>query len=334
MTTIRHILTERITSRYWWQAIACAILSFLCFRFRILTGSAYFLDAARRSYREFFISRKTRLLDKLASLDGVHRFMAVVASPDPHTGEEETQVIWTKAGTAAEATRNILAGGNLFRIVSMSGGSGDKSAEPAKRLWKHVLEDVAKPWIVSHVKKAIVPKPYPVGTTVHRLDKPEEPPTTILPRRPSVLQTIIETGPKLPPPNAPRLIESPFAAAVQESADEFVNLPSIPPKVQWVGHQRNVAITFRKSGKPEQFTEFVKIPVVKDEEPLQRAAKAIETLRDLKPHLRNVSLVPVGLLTMDVGPQDKTGFAKFYLDTSGTAHVFKGEWCEPPSSTV
>lgn len=350
MTTLKHILTERLTSRYWWQAIACAVLSFVFFRLRVLTASAYFLDAARRSYREFFISRKTRLLDKLAALDGVHRFMAVVASPDPHTGEEETQVIWTKAGSAAEATRNILSGGRLFRIVSMSGGDSGKTEEPAKRLWRHVLDDVAKPWLVSQVKKKVPLRvPLPVGgSTIHRLAKPdEEPPTQILPKRPSVLSTIIASATPLPPiKERPRLTASPFDEAAEETTvvleertegneqEEPVSLPPIPPKVQWVGHSRNCAISFRKSGKQEVHTEFVKIPVDKNEEPLQRAAKAIEMVRDLKPHLRNVSLVPVGLLTLDVGPQDKTAFAKFYLDTSGTAHVFKGEWTDPPKSSA
>jgi hypothetical protein len=314
-STIKHIVSERLSSSNWWNAIACAVLSFLCARFRLLTASAYFLDKARASYREFFISRKTRLIEKLASVEGVHKFMAVVASPNQHTGVEETQVIWTRAESAAKAAQNILAGGRLLRIVTMNGDAGNSSSATAKRTFASVLEDVAKPWVVSHVKKS------PPIAEAYR----EEPPTAILPRKPapSVLTAILEGDKKLKPV-APT--ETAPGNYLPDAGIE-ASFPPLPAKQLWVGHSRNCAISFRKSGLAEVHTEIVKIPVEKGEEPLVRAAKAIAELRSRKPHLQEISLVPVAMMTLDMAPGDPTQYASFKMTPD---HVFKGEWCEAP----
>ena len=311
-STIKHIVSERLSSSNWWNAIACAVLSFLCARFRLLPASAYFLDKARESYREFFISRKTRLIEKLASVEGVHKFMAVVASPNPHTGVEETQVIWTRAESAAKAAQSILAGGKLLRIVTMSGDAGN-AATVAKRTFASVLEDVAKPWVVSRVKKS------PPIAEAYR----EEPPTTKLIRPVSVLTSILAGDTKLKP-IAPA--DSTPGNFVPDVDMERV-FPPLPAKQLWIGHQRNCAISFRKSGLAEVHTDIVKIPVEKGETPLARAAKALVELRSRKPHLQNVSLVPVAIMTLDMAPGDPTQYASF---STTPEHVFKGEWCAAP----
>lgn len=122
LTLLVKAIRERLASRLWWQFVFLAIASFACFRFGMRMWGLSLLGAAQRQYREFLAHRRVHLYERIASLPGADKFLAIIKARNPKTGSIETDTVWLMADTAEQAYQRIHSGewGKDFKLVSMS----------------------------------------------------------------------------------------------------------------------------------------------------------------------------------------------------------------------
>jgi hypothetical protein len=271
---LKHIIAERWTSKNYHLAWMWAALSALAFQFGYFTASATCLNNARLRYRTFFEECHGDFLAGLENFPAVNKFMTVLASKNPTTGVEETRTVWVKANTYAEALKRVAAGGDLVRIIHMSGG--DMKAE--------LIKDA--PGIIAMVTAAMKqtwlhePTPPPVAqgndappSTALVQSVPLSSPSTISGGR-GVLKAVIEGAPVLRPKPAPETLPNRIAFG---------------KPVDFIGFQ------FRKDGDPLLYRENLEVAWPASTEPMAAsilANLAVGALYIKKPHLKEVIIHP------------------------------------------
>lgn len=168
MNTLAKTIRERLTSRLWWMFVISAILAFVAFRFGARMTALSILGYAQHKYRDFLAQRRVRLYDRLAKLPGADKFLAVVKSRNPQTGDLATDCVWLLADSAKQAYDRLHAGewGKDFSIVSLSNGGVSVDVDKLKRaahgivdVWQKAKEHPEKvtAWIERTVPKLPMP---------------------------------------------------------------------------------------------------------------------------------------------------------------------------------
>jgi len=138
LTLLVKAIRERLASRLWWTFVFYALAAVVLFRFGMTAYSLSAMSAAQNTYRKFLATARVNLFQRLASLPGANKFLAVIKARNPDTGEMATNTVWLLADDAVQAYERIHSGewGQGMTLVSLSHNSVSADLEALKSITK------------------------------------------------------------------------------------------------------------------------------------------------------------------------------------------------------